>query len=110
MKQALPYQREVLDLLKDLRDLNPRLGPDELVALWFDALYFPAQSYVSGEAQAEWAANFTSEELSALREFNSMFDPLVRELPRLAGWEQDDGWLSVSRAAGHALMKAGHDD
>jgi hypothetical protein len=109
MKAPLPYQREVLDFLEDLRDLNPRLGPCELIALWFDALYFPAQTYVSVEGQAEWAACFSSEELSALAEFNAVFDPFVDRLPRTAGWEQDDGWQRISRAASDALKKVRHE-
>ena len=108
MKQPGPYQREVIDLLEDLRDLNPGLGPDELIALWFDTLYFPAQSYVSAEGKAEWAAYFSPDELAALAEFNSIFDPLMSQLPRTAGWELNEGWKSVSRAASLALRKVGH--
>lgn len=105
MSQSLPYHTEVLGLLEDLASLNRHIGPDELIALWFDALYFPAQSYVNAEGQAEWASCFSLPELAALAKFNVAFDGLADELPRGSGWEQNGGWLSVSAAAAAALKE-----
>jgi hypothetical protein len=105
MQQSLPNYREVLEFLDDVRTLNRRLGPYELIALWFDALYFPVQSHVSPEAQVQWSACFSSRELSALAGFNAIFNSLADRLPKSEGWEQDSGWLRVSAAATDALKE-----
>lgn len=109
MSQSLPYHAEVLGLLEDLASLNPRIGPNELIALWFDALYFPAQSYVNAEGQAEWASCFSSSELAALSKFNAAFDSLADELPKGFGWERSSGWQKVSAAAATALREINSD-
>lgn len=105
MSEFLPYHTEVLGLLDELASLNQHIGPDELIALWFDALYFPAQSYVNAEGQAEWASCFSSSELGVLAKFNTVFDSLADELPRGHGWERSTNWLKVSDAAATALKE-----
>jgi hypothetical protein len=39
----LAYKSVIKELLADLASLNPDVGPDELISLWFDDLYFPGQ-------------------------------------------------------------------
>lgn len=105
MADPLPYHEEVLDLLEDIASLDSRIGADELVALWFDTLYFPAQSYVETEGQAEWASCFSLSELSALAKFNMVFDGIVDGLVQDSSWRESEGWLRVSAAAKIALKE-----
>ncbi len=109
MTEPLPYHREIRGQLEDLASLSTDVGPDELIALWFDALYFPAQSYVEEEGQAEWASCFSPEELAALAKFNAVFDGLADQLPKGSGWEQSINWLKVSSAAAIALNEVSCD-
>jgi hypothetical protein len=106
MVEPPPYHEEVLGLLEDIASLDSRIGPDELVALWFDALYFPTQSYVNAEGQAEWASCFSSSELAALAKFNKLFDGVVDGLVKDSTWRESEGWLRVSTAAKSALKEA----
>jgi hypothetical protein len=100
----LPYNREVRDLLNDLAELNPIVGPDELVALWFDTLYFPCQSYVPAGRQAEWASCFSNAELVALAKFHVTFDAVADDLQKgSANWREDRNWRAVAAAAKVAL-------
>ena len=102
----LPYNREIRDLLDDLAELNPVVGPSELVALWFDALYFPAQAYVSADGQNEWRSCFTAVELSALAKFHEVFDAAADDLQiEEKDWRESSGWKVVSSAASKALRE-----
>jgi hypothetical protein len=105
MASDLPYNAEVRSLLDDLIELNPRLGPHELIALWFDALYFPCQHYVGPEGQREWRACFSESELNALAKFHEVFDSVADELPKTADWAQSPLWRNVSAAALSALQE-----
>lgn len=102
----LPYNREIRDLLVDLADLNPIVGPNELVALWFDTLYFPAQAYISAESQDEWRSCFNGIELAALANFHQVFDAAFDELQiESPDWRGNFSWKTVSSAAYKALRE-----
>ena len=106
----LPYNREVRDLLDDLAELNTVVGPSELVALWFDTLYFPAQAYVSAKDQDEWRSCFTAVELDALAKFHEVFEAAVNDLQiEEKDWRESSGWKLVSVAALEALREADAD-
>ena len=107
----LVYNLAIKDLLADLATLNPDVGPDELISLWFDELYFPGQmrpenypleSWEKGER--EWRECFTDHEMQILAEFHKVFesevDFLTKEWPE---WQQNAQWLRVSAAARAAL-------
>ncbi len=109
MAKSLPYHKEVLGLVEDIATLNRHIGPDELIALWFDTLYFPAQSYVDAKGQAEWASCFSFSELAALAKFNALFNHVVDELPKGAIWWESENWLRLSAAAEIAIKEAAGD-
>ena len=102
----LPYNREIRDLLDDLAELNPLVDPDELIAVWFDTLYFPAQTYISAKGQEEWRSCVTEVELVALAKFNEAFDRVVDSLWNAGkDWRESSGWKKVSVAAATALRE-----
>src|SRR5687767_14587102 len=107
MDSGLTYNRELRSLLADLAELNPKLDPGELVALWFDTLYFPGQSYVGVKGQNEWRSCFNQAELAAMAKFHSEFDAVVDQLPKSQDWRSNPLWRKVSAAASAALHEMG---
>ena len=105
MGSGLTYNRELRSLLADLAELSPKLGPTELIALWFDTLYFPSQAYVGSKGQSEWRSCFNDAELVAMAKFHREFDALVEQLPRTADWRSSPLWVRVSSAASAALRE-----
>jgi hypothetical protein len=111
---ALAYHESVRDLLQHLSSLEESLGPNELISMWFDDLYFPAQSRPNDysavswdRGQTEWSACFTTEELSALAKFHAIFDHEVANLStEWSTWRSDPGWSRVSEAARVVLANA----
>lgn len=106
MAPDLPYNVELRSLLKDLADLNESAGPDELVALWFDTLYFPCQSYVDAHGQDPWRACFNDQEARAMAKFHTVFESIVDSLTmKWPDWRVDPLWREVSSAATVALRE-----
>jgi hypothetical protein len=108
---APAYNRSIRGLLADLSTLNPNIGPEELICMWFDDLYIPSQerpvSYspeVWERGLREWRGCFSDDELRILDRFHQAYASLVDELPtRWPEWEQDARWQSVKEAAAAAL-------
>lgn len=104
MDKPLPYHDELRSLLEDLAELEPRVGPDELRALWFDTLYWLGQSYVRPDHLSHWSACFNERELKAMAEFHIMFDELHDQLPGWGtDWRSSPQWRQVAAAAKLAL-------
>ena len=111
---ALAYHKSVSNLLGHLSELEVSLGPTELIAMWFDDLYFPAQTRPNDSSaeswdrgQCEWRECFTCEERAALAKFHTAFDDEVSQLStEWSTWRSDVGWLRVSAAARVALESA----
>jgi hypothetical protein len=107
------YHEAVVGLLDSLAELDPMLGPTELVCLWYDCLYFPCQNNahlfnqgVWERGQQEWRECFTETELRALARFHDVFDSVVEDISEdPANFAQDTNWTKVSAAAKTALAE-----
>jgi hypothetical protein len=108
---TLHYHESIIGLLESLAELDPMLGPTELVCLWYDNLYFPCQNDASlfnpgvwERGQNEWRECFTEMELEVLAKFHEVFDSVVENISEdPITFAQDTHWLRVSAAAKAAL-------
>jgi hypothetical protein len=87
-----------VDMLRNLRDLDPMVGPIELCCRWFEDLYHPSES--------AWQAAFSVEERQLLQTFHETFSKASDFLPEDVGtFQSDPGWQAVSRAAELVLRR-----
>ncbi|HEV2189971.1 MAG TPA: hypothetical protein VGR70_22390 [Stellaceae bacterium] len=107
------YNESIRRLLADIAVLNPEEGPVELICLWFDDLYRPAQTRpdhsvpeIWEKALQEWRECFSDDELRSLARFHDTYASLVDALPtNWPGWVQDSRWQTVKAAAADALAQ-----
>jgi hypothetical protein len=111
METVLAYRQSIVDLLRSISDLDPRLGPVEMVCCWFDDLYLPADDSKHATSEAwtrglkEWEACFSPSELDALSAFHAVFDSVVKELDDSPlSYSSDQNWHKVSAAASRTLL------
>jgi hypothetical protein len=113
--EKLYYNESIRDLLEGIASLDEMLGPDEMVCLWYDDLYFPCQNdkelYNEGvweRGQKEWRECFNQAELNALAKFHLVFDQLVDSLsgdPQT--FSNNPNWKKLQEAARSALQEMG---
>ena len=109
----LVYNSSIRSVLAELASLDPEVGPDELICLWFDDLYFPGGTWpemynpgVWERGLREWKACFTDHEFKVLAEFHEVFKAEVDTIStKWSEWEQDPKWQKVRDAARLALAK-----
>lgn len=111
MSKQLHYHQATLRLLDSIASLDDKLGPTELIEMWFSDLYFPGQEKPQGyrsevweRGEKEWCECFTSDELKVLAAFHEEFAREVKSLSDdWSSYRQDLGWLRVARTARIAL-------
>ena len=107
--------REYLTLVADPR-LQWKEGPTEIICLWFDDLYAPADNpkiYNPGvfeKGLEDFESCFSLKELEAMRTFHNYFNSVVDKIDTDKSFEEiqkDTNWIILSEEAKKALAVFG---
>jgi hypothetical protein len=103
--------REYLTLVADPK-LQDKEGPTEIICLWFDDLYAPADNpkiYNPGvfeKGLKDFESCFSQKELEAMRTFHNYFNSVVGKIDTNKSFEEiqkDSNWIKLSEEAKKAL-------
>jgi hypothetical protein len=107
--------REYLTLVADPK-LQAKEGPTEIICLWFDDLYAPAddqKKYNPGvfeKGLKDFESYFSQNELETMRTFHNYFNSVVDKIDTDKSFEEiqkDPNWIKLSEEAKRALAAFG---